>query len=276
MTTVPRISVVIPVYNGLAYVEETFRAVLRQTVTDWELILVDNRSTDGTSELLRRLVEAQNDPRVRIVTNPVTLPAPVNWNVGLREARGEYLKLICADDIPTADCLERQARVLADQPTVSVAAGARIIINSRGRVMFTRSGIRRTGIHPGRDMIRQCIMSGTNIIGDPVNVMWRRSAMEKIGFFDPTVVYCTDVEYWLRLLSVGDLFYDTQPVGYYRIHAKAAATGLSGVTVRDFLHTARLQETRGSVSLSPFNLRIIAMKSRFKSMLRQLIYRLLG
>lgn len=276
MTTVPRISVVIPVYNGLAYVEETFRAVLQQTATDWELILVDNRSTDGTSELLRRLVEAQNDPRVRIVTNAATLPAPENWNVGVREAKGEYLKLICADDIPSDDCLERQARVLADHPTVSVAAGARIIINSRGQVMFTRSGIRRTGIHPGRDMIRRCIMSGTNIIGDPVNVMWRRSAMEKIGFFDPTVVYCTDVEYWLRLLSVGDLFYDTQPVGYYRIHAKAAATGLSGVTVRDFLHTARLQEARGSVSLSPLDLRIIAMKSRFKSLLRQLIYRLLG
>ena len=75
---------------------------------------------------------------------------------------------------------------------------------------------------------------------------------------------------------MGDLFYDTQPVGYYRIHAKAAATGLSGVTVRDFLHTARLQEARGSVSLSPLDLRIIAMKSRFKSLLRQLIYRLLG
>jgi glycosyltransferase involved in cell wall biosynthesis len=276
MTTSPRISVVIPVYNALAYIEETFRAVLRQTARDWELILVDNVSNDGTSPLLRRLVEAENDPRVRIVANAVTLPAPENWNVGLRHARGEYLKLICADDITTDKCLERQAQVLADHSNVSVAAGARIIINSRGRVMFTRNGIRRTGLYSGREMIRRCIMSGTNIIGDPVNVMWRRSAMEKIGFFDPTVVYCTDIEYWLRLMSVGDLFYDTQPVGYYRIHAKAAATGLAGVTVRDFLHTARLQEARGSVSLSPFDLRIIAMKSRFKSLLRQMIYRLLG
>ena len=226
--------------------------------------------------MLRRLVEEANDPRVRIVTNAVTLPAPENWNVGLRHARGEYLKLICADDIPTVDCHERQARVLADHSNVSVASGARIIINSRGRVMFKRNGIRRTGIHTGRGMIRRCIMSGTNIIGDPVNVMWRRSAMAKIGFFDPTVVYCTDVEYWLRLMSVGDLFYDTQPVGYYRIHAKAWTTTIAGVTVRDFLHTARLQEARGSVWLSPIDLRIIAMKSRFKSLLRQMIYRLLG
>ena len=276
MTTSPRISVVIPVYNAAAYVEETFRAVLRQTIADWELILVDNRSTDGSSELLHRLVETQDDPRVRIVTNAVTLPAPENWNVGVRHARGEFLKLVCADDIPTDDCLERQARVLAEHATVSVASGARIIINSKGRVMFTRSGIRRTGIHAGRSMIRRCIMSGTNIVGDPVNVMWRRTAMEKVGFFDPTVVYCTDIEYWLRLMSVGDLFYDAQPVGYYRIHAKAAATGLSGVTVRDFLHTARLQEARGSVALTPLDLRIIAMNSRFKSLLRQTIYRLLG
>ena len=100
--------------------------------------------------------------------------------------------------------------------------------------------------------------------------------MDRVGGFDPTVLYCLDVEYWLRLLSVGDLFYDTEPVGSYRIHANAATARLARVTVRDFLHTARLQVARGSVSLTPFDLRVVAMKSRGKSLLRQMVYRFLG
>jgi glycosyltransferase involved in cell wall biosynthesis len=270
------LSIVIPAYNAVLYIEETLLGIINQTFTDWELIVVDNASNDNTSIMLQDFMERFRDPRVRIITNRVTVPAPENWNIGIRQASGEFLKLICADDIPTKDCLERQIKVLRENPGVVVASGARTIINSKGRTLFKRSGIGKAGIYAGRDIIRRCIMTGTNIIGDPVNVMWRRSAMEKVGLFDPTVVYCTDIEYWLRLLSVGDLYYDTEPVGFYRIHGNAAATGLAKVTVQDFLHTAKLQAQRGSVTLSARDLRIIGFKSHIQSIIRQNLYRILG
>jgi glycosyltransferase involved in cell wall biosynthesis len=272
----PTVSVFIPAYNAEEYLEETIRGVLAQTFQDWELIVVNNASMDSTGEIIQRLASEFRDPRIRILANSATLPAPDNWNVGLRYAKGEFLKMICADDIPTQDSLERQVKVLQSNPSLVVASGSRTIINSKGKVLFTRSGIRKTGFYAGREMIRRCIMAGTNIIGDPVNVMWRRSAMEKVGLFDPTVVYCTDIEYWLRLLSVGDLYYDTEPTGFYRIHSGAAATGLSSVTVKDFLHTARLQQGRGSVTLSHLDETIIQLKSALQSITRQWIYKLLG
>ncbi len=270
------VSICIPVYNAANFIEETIRAVLNQSFTNWELILVDNASKDKTGIILQRIVKELNDPRIRLLKNTNTLPMADNWNVGLRQARGEFIKMICADDIPAKDCLERQVKVLREHPEVVVASGARTIINSKGKILFKRSGIRKSGVYSGSEIIRRCIMAGTNIIGDPVNVMWRRSAMEQVGLFDPTVVYCTDVEYWLRLLSVGDLYYDADTIGFYRIHGNAAATSLANVTVQDFLHTAQLQAERGSVTLSKTDLRIISMKSHIQSIVRQNLYRILG
>ena len=119
-------------------------------------------------------------------------------------------------------------------------------------------------------------MAGANIIGDPVCVMWRRSAVEKVGEFDPSVVYCTDMEYWLRLLSIGNLYYDTGPVGYYRIHKSAAATGLAGVAAADIVHAARLQASNGSIQITDLEYWILDLKAHVMGLIRQSLYRILG
>jgi glycosyltransferase involved in cell wall biosynthesis len=276
MSERPILSICVPAYNGNSFLSGLIEAVRAQSFGNWELILVNNASTDGTAELLRSIELEINDPRIKVFTNATTVPMAENWNIAVNYSSGEFLKLICADDIPTPDCFERQVKVLRDNPSASMASGSRIIMNGVGKRLFIRNGIGKTGLYNGRKTIRGCIMAGTNIIGDPVNVMWRRSAMEKVGLFDPTVVYCTDIEYWLRLLSVGDLYYDTEPTGYYRIHGNAVATGLGDVTVQDFVHTAKLQVKRGSVALSAMDLRVIAWKSHLQSRLRQYLYRLLG
>jgi glycosyltransferase involved in cell wall biosynthesis len=272
----PLVSICLPAYNASAFLSDTVRGVCEQTSSDWELVIVDNASTDDTKELLERLLKSAADPRIRVFRNPSTVPAPENWNIAVSHSRGRYIKLLCADDIPARDCLERQALALEDNPSAVLAAGSRTIINSCGRNLFVRNGVGQSGLYDGRAMIRRCIMSGTNIIGDPVNVTWRRSAMEQVGLFDPEIVYCTDVEYWLRLLSVGDMYFDAEPVGFYRIHSQAAATGLAAVTVDDFERTARKQAHRGTVALSRMDIRILRAKSWLQSKIRQLIYRLLG
>jgi len=272
----PSVSVCIPVHKRTSYLRETVQKVLSQTFSDWELVIGLNVSEEVLRHIHEDLQEELNDPRVKIINDSVPKNMAENWNAVVAESGGEFIKLLCHDDLPYPDALERQVNAMQSNPAVVVASGARTIINSKGKMLFTRSGIRKSGVYPGRAMIRRCIMAGTNIIGDPVNVMWRRSAMEKVGFFDPTVVYCTDIEYWLRLLSEGDLYYDAKPTGYYRIHVNAAGPSLAGVTVQDFVHTAKLQADRGSVRLSARDLRMIAWKSRLQCKLRQYLYRLLG
>jgi glycosyltransferase involved in cell wall biosynthesis len=272
----PVISIVVPAYNAAAFLEKTIDAVLRQTFQNWELIIINNASKDETGAIVERMVSKENDQRIRVITHSRTLPANENWNSGLLEAQGEFIKMICADDVPTLDCVERQVRILRENPGVSLVAGARTMINGDGRPLFTRSCISKAGVHDGRAMIRRSILSGTNIIGDPVVSTWRASAMRQVGMFDPTVVYCPDIEFWWRLLTVGDLYYDTLPCGFYRIHGNAAATGLADVAVRDFLYCAQLQVKRGSVTLSEVDRSVIALKAHVNNIARKLVYRMLS
>jgi glycosyltransferase involved in cell wall biosynthesis len=199
-----------------------------------------------------------------------------NWNSAIMKARGIYLKLLCADDVLMPDCLQRQVQALQKYPNVVLAAGSRVIINQKGNRLFTRNGIGATGVYAGKDAILRCLLSGTNIIGDPVNVLWRRCAVDQAGGFDPTILYCTDVEYWLRLLSGGDLFYDKEPVGYYRIHPSASANVLTSVTVEDFLRTTNKTVQKGALRLSCWQMRLIRFRSWYKNKIRNVVYRFMG
>ena len=272
----PEISVVVPAYNAARYLQQTIESVLCQTFAKWELVIVDNASTDETQRVIDDLLVKANDSRIRAVRNNATVAAPENWNIAVSMSRAGLLKLLCADDVLEPDALERQYRSLKDHPQASFATSARLLINSSGKPLFVRNAIGKSGFYDGNAMIRRCIMSGTNIIGEPVHVMWRRSAMERVGLFDPEVAYATDVEYWLRLLGVGGLFHDVKPVGWYRIHADAATTRLAAVTVEDFARTARKQVDRGTVTLSAFDLRVVRANSWLKSKVRQVLYKTLG
>lgn len=270
------VSIFVPAYNAAAYLEETIRGIVDQTFQDWDLVVVDNASTDSTPDILLRLAAELRDPRIRILKNQNTLSMVENWNIGLQHTKGEFIKMICADDIPAKDCLARQVRALREHPRAILASGARMIINSQGKKLFMRDGIRKKGIHFGVGMIRRSILAGTNIIGDPVCVMWRRNGTEKMGFFDPSILYCTDLEYWFRLLSIGDLYYDTVPVAFYRIHKSSAGVGLAGVVVDDFLRTAKLNMRRSGIHFTDLQLKIAGIKSLLMNLVRQIIYRALG
>ena len=119
---VPRISVGLPVYNGEKYLAAAVDSLLSQTFGDFELILSDNASTDGTGDICR--MYAAQDSRVRYMRNDVNIGVYRNCNKVVRCSRGEYFKLACADDLCHPDLLERCLAVLEADPTV-VAAYAR-------------------------------------------------------------------------------------------------------------------------------------------------------
>ena len=100
--------------------------------------------------------------------------------------------------------------------------------------------------------------------------------MDQVGIFDPEVLYCTDVDYWLRLLQGGNLFFDQKPVGFYRIHPSASANALAKVTVDDFLRTVDKVVQRGGISLSSKQRNSVKIKSWYKNKARRLLYCFLG
>lgn len=91
----PRVSIVVPVYNCERFIGEALGSALAQTYADLEVVVVDNSSTDRTAEVIARW----KDPRLRVLANATNIGAARNWDRAAAEARGRYIKLLCADDV---------------------------------------------------------------------------------------------------------------------------------------------------------------------------------
>ena len=279
MNEQPAVSVCIPFYQGAAYAEEALNSVLAQTRTDWELVIADDHSDDDTAGIVERFIARHgNDPRIQFHRNPERLGMAGNWNKVIGLARGRYIKLVCGDDWLRPDCLERQGAALDANPSASLTSSSRMVVSSRGRELFVRSCFAKTGLYPGRKAVRDGLLTGTNTIGDPVAVMFRADALKKAGPFEPAVVYCTDVDLWLRILLHGDLYFINEPLAFYRIHKGATGKKLRNKTVADFLSVVDRIEAASAreIHFSPMARRLIAARSRVKNWARQMIYNLLA
>jgi glycosyltransferase involved in cell wall biosynthesis len=115
----PRISILLPTYNAAAYLAETLESLLIQTERDFELIVLDDASTDSTVDIVR----ARADPRIRLHVNAVNLGTPGNINIGLALARGDYVARMDHDDLAAPDRLKLQADFLDAHPEVTLLGG---------------------------------------------------------------------------------------------------------------------------------------------------------
>ena len=171
-------SVCVPVYNGEAFLAETLRSVLDQTYRDFELVVLDNASTDATGRIARSF----GDPRVRVERNPTTIPQPDNWREVVRRCRAPLIKLVCADDLLHPRCLEYQVGPMEADPGLAVVAARRHMIDERSRVLVPRRGLTGlTGVRSSVEVARHVVRSGANPIGEPGGVLFRRAHYFAVG-----------------------------------------------------------------------------------------------
>ena len=128
MTIAPRVSIGMPVFNGERYLEEAVRSILAQTFRDFELLICDNASTDGTEAIARRL--AAGDDRIRYIRNEENIGAAPNFNRVVEFAKGEYFKWAAHDDLCEPACLERLVEVLDSDPDTVIAFSNTTIIDA--------------------------------------------------------------------------------------------------------------------------------------------------
>ena len=100
----PKVSIILPTYNGKKYIRESIDSILKQSFTDWELIVVDDCSTDGTAEILKEYVS--EDKRISVVHNEINQKLPRSLNIGFSRARGKYLTWTSDDNRYLPDALK--------------------------------------------------------------------------------------------------------------------------------------------------------------------------
>lgn len=210
----PEVSVCVPAYQAERYLAETLRSVFAQTFRDFELVVVDNASTDRTAEILRRF----DDPRLRVVRNSTVLPLAENWNRAIEVSTAPLVKVLCADDVLHPRCLERQHAVLTGNPGIALVASRRDMINEESRPISRNRGLRGlTGPHGSRSVIRKIVRHGGNPIGESAVALFRRAQFDMVGGFDARWFFPMDLALWIRLLEHGGFYGIRESLAAFRV-----------------------------------------------------------
>jgi glycosyltransferase involved in cell wall biosynthesis len=190
MNKIPKVSVIMSVYNGATYLQEAIDSILNQTFKDFEFIIINDCSTDRTEEIL--LDYASQDDRIVLINNEQNLGLTRSLNKGLSIAKGELIARQDADDISLPDRLEQQVAYLDSNPeTVFISTGVQGI-DATGKETWVYT--------PTQDEIS---LRWHLLFRNPIRhstVMWRNEPIaQQVGGYDPAFIYSQDYDLWVRI-----------------------------------------------------------------------------
>lgn len=185
----PDISVIMSVYNGETYLKEAIESVINQTFKNWELIVINDCSTDSTAEILLEL--ASKDERVKVHPNEVNLKLPTSLNKAISLCEGKYIARMDADDICLPDRLEKQFKFMEENSDVAL---------SSCRFMTVKNGVYMSGGAGGRcdnNALRAMLLVANPILHP--GVICKAEVMKKFNY-DTTLTCTEDLELWTRMV----------------------------------------------------------------------------
>jgi glycosyltransferase involved in cell wall biosynthesis len=202
------VSVVIPTWNRVRFVREAISSVTAQSFADWELIVVDDGSTDETLETLGKL----QDLRIRLIATPHSGSAATARNRGIEAARGKWIAFLDSDDLWTPEKLQVQLDALA-QAGAGWCYCDYCLIDEQGK----DDPLARSGFRPfnGR-IIEQLLLEQTAACINTLLI--RRDLVEQVGRFDETLAYYEDMDFELRLAAAADAVAVDKPLVRVRRH----------------------------------------------------------
>jgi len=215
----PLVSVVLPVRNGEIFIRDALDSIRHQTLEQWELIVVDDGSTDGTLEL----VKAVPDSRIRIIRNSGAGLAS-SLNAGIQVARAQHIARLDADDTASPERLELQLAFLDSSPGVVLVGGSMRVVTEQLNHIYTQH------VPTSQAVIRGTLSQGQSPFMHP-SVVFRRDAAVEVGLYSEGLDGCggEDTEFFRRLITRGDLANLPDVVGEYRITRGAITTAISAM-----------------------------------------------
>jgi glycosyltransferase involved in cell wall biosynthesis len=208
MTSLPKVSIVVPTRNRRAMLEEAVQSIFAQTFADWELIVVDDASEDSTWSWL----EGLKDPRVTKIRLEERHEQCGSRNAGVRAAKGEFLISLDDDDLLPEHALQTHVAVLERFPGAIASVGGWTAFDEWGSRKTVRIIRRRTL----RTVWEDVLFSWVAVSGQ---CMFRTQALKSINGWDETFIRCTDHELWSRLGRLGPIVVLPDIVLFYRVHS---------------------------------------------------------
>lgn len=235
----PFFSACVPVYNGAAYLRECLDSILSQTFQDFEIVVVDDGSSDDSAALIGEY--AKSEPRLRFHRNQTNLGLVANWNKCLSLSRGTWIKFLFQDDFWDPSCLEQVQRQTDGRSLVfhgrrfafagEVRKSLREYYSSQlARLPSELSGIRDIPPALCCELIVKHL--ALNFFGEPSSVAFKRELTAQVGVFDERLVQLCDYEYWTRIASLHGAYRIPDDLSTFRVHGGAASS--ANIATREF------------------------------------------
>lgn len=202
-----KVSVIIPAYNAMSYLPQTVESVLKQSFTDFEVIIVNDGSSDG----IEQWVDTITDNRVRLISQKNQGTATAR-NTGIADAKGAYIAFLDSDDLWEVSNLEKQVYCLDNNPDVGLVYVWVKSIDAEGNDLGQIHGNNSCG-YVWEKMLQE------NIIRSGSASMVRRDCFEKSGVFDQNIKLSEDWEMWIRIAKNYSFAVIKEPLVSYRFHA---------------------------------------------------------
>ena len=207
----PRVSIVMPVYNGARFIAEALASVQSEPGIDAEIIVVDDGSTDATVHVVAALCE--NDQRIRLLRCKHRGVAPAR-NVGVRAATGDYVTFLDSDDVCPPGRIARQAQKLAERADAAAVIGETLLFEELTEDLQPAPGTRHLQI----------------LTVTLHSALFRRHVFDRLGLFDETLAHSEDFDFFLRLAeSEAPLVIESEIASLYRRHPGSMTTNTTAV-----------------------------------------------
>jgi glycosyltransferase involved in cell wall biosynthesis len=222
------VSVIIPNYNHAEYLKQRIESILNQTYTDFELIILDDCSTDKSLEIIEDYTK--RFPSIRSYRNEINCGTPFSqWDHGVELAGGEFIWIAESDDFAEPQFLQKATEIMISHKNIGLGYCDSRIIDEKKKSEYLASDEKsylnsikwhNNYINNGRDELSE-YLSKNNIINNVSGVLFRKNKYIEAGKADKKMRFCGDWFMYIRILLISDVAYIAEPLNSYRIHANS-------------------------------------------------------
>jgi len=243
----PKVSICIPSYNCGAFIGKTIQSVLNQTYQDFEIIVVDDCSTDNSEEVIKSF----KDPRIRFSKNEKNLGMVPNTNKALKLAKGEFVGILHSDDCYAPKMIETALKAFSENSEVGFIYSSYVVVDENDKTVTRVKLCGHDKTFRSKEGFKKLAIRN---YASPSAVLFRRKCYEAVGPFDEEFPYPNDWNMWLRISLKYDFACLSDYLCYYRMHERSVSTLLYNsfeTAVQEYYMLKKLQKKVG-FELSPF------------------------
>lgn len=223
-----KVDIVVPCYNYGRFLEACVGSILRQSVRDLRVLIIDDASSDDSLSIARKLAEA--DDRISIISHAQNQGHIRTYNEGIAWASAEYFLLLSADDLLTPGSLVRAIEVM-DRDSEVVLTHGKVVVWHDG-FPFPRIDVEQNYASERQDLIQDMCMTGVNFVSTPTAIV-RTRAQKAVGGYEDSLPHSADMEMWLRLAAYGATVRIDAVQAIYRTHASSMSNSHWAATLLD-------------------------------------------